>query len=365
MKISFNKLNGQSDKEKKNVLEAINRVIDSGYYVMGPEAKKFEASFALYIGTRHGIGVGNGLEALQISLMALGIGSGDEVITTPFSAVATTLVIRAVGAKPVFVDIDDFYHINASKIESVITPKTKAIMPVHLYGQPVDMDTIMSVAKKHKLFIIEDCAQAHGAEYKDKKVGSFGIFGCFSFYPTKNLGAIGEGGFITTDDDNLAEKCRMIRNYGQKNRYEHEICGINARIDELQSAILSEKFKYLDKNNARRQEIANIYLKELSGIKGLTLPKRRDDVAHVQHLFVIEIDNRDALQNYLKEKGIDTLIHYPIPIHKQKCLAEFNKIKLPIVEEKVNRILSLPMHPYLTNEEVIYVCKEIKSFLKA
>ncbi|MDB5239106.1 MAG: WecE [Candidatus Parcubacteria bacterium] len=362
MKISFNRLNGSSQEENARVAAAMKRVADSGHYVLGPEVKAFEASFAGYIGTKDAIGVANGLEALQVALLALGIGPGDEVITTPISAVATALAITAVGAKPIFVDIDDFYHIDMQKIEDAMTPKTRAVIPVHLYGQPIDMDQLMKLAKDRGIQVIEDCCQAHGAAFGGKKVGSFGVFGCFSFYPTKNLGGIGDGGIITTSDPALSEKCRALRNYGQKNRYEHETRGINSRLDELQAAILSVKLKSLDTNNARRAEIAAKYMKSLKNIPGITLPKIRKNVSHAFHLFVIEAEKRDGLQSLLKDAGIDTLIHYPIPIHKQKCFAEYNALRLPVAEDKVKHILSLPMHPYLQDAEIDYICNQIASF---
>lgn len=362
MKISFNKLNGSNVKKRSAILKAMKRVVDSGCYVLGPEVKSFESAFADYIGVRHAVGVGNGMEAIQISLMALGIGPGDEVITTPLSAVATVLAITAMGAMPVFVDIDEFYHIDADKIERNITTKTKAIIPVHLYGQMTDMGKIMAMAKERSIEVIEDCAQAHGAKQNNRKAGSVGRLGCFSFYPTKNLGGIGDGGMITTNDDILAKKCRMLRNYGQKNRYKHEMKGMNSRLDELQAAILSEKLKWLDDNNRKRQDIANIYMKELNGIEGLELPKIRSSSEHVFHLFVIATEKRDSLMEHLKSIGIDSLVHYPIPIHEQACMSDLSKQKLPIVEEKTKKILSLPIHPYLTNREVDYVCTEIKAF---
>jgi len=253
-------------------------------------------------------------------------------------------------------------HIDADKIEQSITNKTKAIIPVHLYGQSVAIKKILGIAKKHKLHVIEDCAQAHGAEYAGKRVGTFGVMGCFSFYPTKNLGAFGDAGMIVTNNKNMAEKCRMIRNYGQKNRYEHIMYGMNSRLDELQAAILRTLLPSLDQNNKKRSEIAKIYQEELSQVNELQLPRMRDHANHVYHLFVIETKRRDELHNYLKKNGIDTLVHYPIPIHKQKCFLEYNSIKLPIIEKKAHRILSLPNHPFLTKKEVEYVCEKIKSF---
>src|SRR3989344_3653868 len=349
MKISFNNFQRQYNENKKDLDSALTRVAESGNYILGPEVKNFEDNFAKYIGSKFAIGVANGMEALQISLMALGIGKDDEVITTPHSAVATTLAITNIGAKPVFCDIDEYYHIDSSKIEALITTRTRAIVPVHLYGQSADLDEIGRVARKHNIHIIEDCAQGHGAMFRGKKVGSFGTFGCFSFYPTKNLGGMGDGGAITTDDKELAEKCKMLRNYGQKNRYEHEFQGMNSRLDEIQAALLSILLEKLDSHNLRRQKIAEIYINELSKIREIELPNTRADSNHVYHLFVIKSEKRDGLQKYLEDKGVQSLIHYPIPIHKQKCLSDYNSMNLPVVENIVTSILSLPSHPYLTD----------------
>lgn len=362
MEIPFNEFKKKYKQKEARIDSAIKSVLESGYFILGNKVKKFEEEFAKYIGTKHAVGVANGLDAIQISLLSMGIGKDDEVITTPLSAVATTLAIVAVGAKPIFVDIDEYYHIDKNKIEEKITNKTKAIIPVHLFGQAVEIDAIMKIAKKHDLAVIEDAAQAHGAKFKSKKVGVFGDTGCFSFYPTKNLGAFGDAGMIVTNDDDLAQKCRMIRNYGQKNRYEHEIYGINSRLSELQASILSVELPELDRNNKKRQKVAERYTKELAGIEQVTLPKKRNEGNPVYHLFVIETEKRDALQKYLSENGITTLIHYPIPIHKQKCLKEHNRVVLPVTEEKVKKILSLPTHPYLTGKEIAYICKHIKKF---
>jgi dTDP-4-amino-4,6-dideoxygalactose transaminase len=362
MRILFNNFQKTYKDKKGSIDKAIARVCNSGRFVLGEEVAKFESSFASYIGSGYTIGVGNGLEALQIALMALEIGPGGEVITTSLSAVATALAIKAVGAKPVFADIDDYYDIDPASIEKNITSKTKAIIPVHLYGQAADMTKIMNIAKKHKLHVVEDCAQAHGAKFQGKKVGTFGIFGCFSFYPTKNLGAFGDGGAIVTNDKKLADKCRMLRNYGQKNRYEHEVTGINSRLDEMQATILSVLLSDLDKSNKKRNMIAESYRSQLSSLDKISLPKTRDGVEHIFHLFVIETDKRDELQDFLKQKGIDSLIHYPIPIHKQKCFSEYNSVSLPKVEKKVSKILSLPIHPYLEQKEIDAICKAIKEF---
>ena len=361
----FNDFKKEYAHTKKDIDKAMVKVAKSGWYILGKEASNFEKEFAKFVGTKHAIGVANGLEALQISLMSLGIKEGDEVITTSLSAIATALAIKAVGAKPVFADIDEFYHLDPEDIEIKITRKTKAIIPVHLYGQPAEMGKIIALAKKHKLYVIEDCAQSHGAKFRKKMTGSMGIAGCFSFYPTKNLGALGDAGAITTNDSNLAEKCRMIRNYGQITRYEHPCLGINSRLDELQAAILRVKLKRLRESNAKRNKIAKLYRKELRGITQIKLPKERAGASHAYHLFVIETENRGELQKYLSEKGIPTLIHYPIPIHKQKSFRELNSLSLPQTENKVKKILSLPCHPYLEEKEIKFISQAIRSFYKS
>lgn len=364
MRVIFNDFKKTYRASKKAVDSAIKRVLGSGRFILGEEVTSFEKEFAFYNKSRFAIGVANGLEALQIVLLALGIGKGDEVITTSHSAVATALAIKAVGATPVFADTDEFFHIDSKLIEKKINKKTRAIIPVHLYGQSAEIDKITAIAKKRGVYVIEDCAQAHGAEYKNKKVGNFGMAGCFSFYPTKNLGAFGDGGMITTQNKSLAEKCMMIRNYGQKNRYEHLVYGLNSRLDEIQAAILRALLKNLDKSNERRKNIASIYRKELASLSQIKLPIERKSAKHVYHLFVIETKQREALQKYLKENGIDTLIHYPIPIHKQKCFPEFNKIKLPNTESRSEKILSIPCHPFMEKDEALYVSEKIKSFFK-
>lgn len=360
--ISFNDFQKEYSLLKKEVDRAIKEVLESGRYILGEKVEKFEKAFADYLGVKYCVGVGNGLEALQISLMALGIKSGDEVITTPLSAVATAIAIKAVGAKPVFVDIDSYYHIDSKKIEEKITKKTKAILPVHLYGQSVEIEKIKKIAKKFNLYLIEDAAQAHGAEYKGQKVGTFGEIGCFSFYPTKNLGAYGDGGAIVTNDRKIYEKCKMLRNYGQKNRYQHEFLGLNSRLDEIQAAILLVKLKYLDKFNKRRINNAKLYFKYLKNLKNIKLPAVREKTTHIYHLFVIEAERRDALSQFLAKNNIPTLVHYPRPIHKEKCFSEFNHLNLPIVEEKVKKILSLPIHPFLRKKDIKFIAWKIKDF---
>lgn len=363
MEIKFNDFQKQYKTHRRKFNRAIKSVLDSGWYILGKQVANFEKDFAEYIGTKHAAGVANGMEALQIALLALDIGPGDEVITTSHTAAATALSIISVGAKPVFVDIDEYFHIDASKIEAAITSKTKAIIPVHLYGQSVDLGKILDICKKHNIHLIEDCAQAHGATFEKKKVGSFGVINCFSFYPTKNLGAFGDGGAITTNDDVLYEKILQLRNYGQKNRYEHESYGLNSRLDEIQAAILSVQLEYLDKNNKSRRKIADIYHHRLKNIKEIKLPETRKGCHPVFHLYVIETEKRDALMEYLKSKGIASLIHYPIPVHKQACFKEHTS-SLPVLENKVKNILSLPIHPFLSKKEVKYICDCIQEFYK-
>lgn len=362
MKISFNNFKKQYQENKKEYDNVLKRVLTSGWYILGNEVKSFEELFAKYIGVKYCVGVANGMEAIQIALSVLGIGKGDEVITTSHTAAATVLAIKSVGANPVFVDVDEYFCIDSKKIENKITKKTKAVIPVHIYGQIANISEISKICKKHKLQLIEDCAQSHGAMYKEKKAGSFGIVNCFSFYPTKNLGAFGDGGALTTNDESIYKKALELRNYGQKNRYEHDVIGMNSRLDEIQAAFLSVSLKYLDKNNKRRRKIAEMYFSHLKDVKYINLPKMRKDSEHVFHLFVIEAPDRDNLAPYLKAKGIDCLIHYPIPVHKQKCFKEFNKVSLPVLENKVKNILSLPINPFLSEKEVKYICQAIKSY---
>ena len=347
---------------KPHVSKAITRCLKSGWYILGKEVTAFEKQFAEYIGTNYCVGVGNGMEALQIVLMALGIGKEDEIITVSNSAVATALAISHTGASPVFADIDAYYHMDPADVEKKITRKTKAILPVHLFGQIANMDALQTIAKKHKLFLIEDACQAHGATYKGKKAGAFGDAGCFSFYPTKNLGGYGDGGAITTNNKDLYEKMLMLRNYGQKNRYEHLVKGLNSRLDELQAAILGAKLQGFEKLITKRNELAHIYLQELQQVKQIQLPQTRKDSYHAYHLFVIQVQERNALQTYLQEHGVQTIIHYPIAIHKQKCYQEFHTISLPETEKAAKHILSLPLHPFMTKKDVVIVCKTIKKF---
>ena len=338
---------------RDEIHSAMQRVLDSGWYVLGEEVNQFEKEFAQYNTVSYSIGVGSGTEALHIALRALDIGIGDEVLTTAHTAVATASAIVLAGAKPVFIDIEeDHFTLNPNLITKAITIKTKAIIPVHIYGNPCDMDAIMDISQKHNLKVIEDCAQAHGAEYKGKRVGSIGDIGCFSFYPTKNLGGIGDGGALVTNSVHLAEKIKLIREYGWKERYISRTEGWNSRLDELQAAILRVKLKNLDKDNSLRRQHAkkyNVLLKELP----LSLPFPRKDSTHVFHLFVAKTESRDELKTYLQNHDVNTTIQYPVPIHKQQYFQEMSdNPSLPITEKMANNIISLPMYPELINNEL-------------
>lgn len=343
--------------------KAIQRVLDKQWFLLGEELEKFEQEFSNYIVVKHAIGVQSGSDALFLAIKALGIGSGNEVITVSHTFISTVDAIVRNGAKPVFVDIDpETYTMDVSQIEDKITKKTKAIIPVHLYGHPVDMDPIMEIAKKYKLFVIEDACQAHGAEYKGKKVGSIGDLGCFSFYPSKNLGAYGDGGMIVTNDEELSKKLSMLRNYGQSKKYYHDFIGVNSRLDEIQAAILRVKLKHLDEWNEKRKSIAKLY-NELLKDSNVILPIEKNYAKHVYHLYVIRSKNRDKLQQYLLEKGIQTQIHYPVPVHRQKAYLNLGyNVNLPVTEKISNEILSLPMYPWMKEEEVVNIAEVIKAF---
>ena len=340
---------------EEDIRAAVARVLESGNYILGPEVESFERAFAAYCGAAHAIGVANGTDALRLAVMALGIGAGDEVITVSHTAVATAAAILATGATPVLVDIDPvFYSIDTALIEAAITPRTKAIIPVHLYGQPADMDAIRQIARRHGLRVVEDCAQSAGAVYGGRRLGSMGDIGCFSFYPTKNLGAIGDGGAIVSSDAPLAARLRRLRQYGwDDGRVTHEM-GLNSRLDPLQAAILAAKLPHLDADNARRAAIARRYEQGLAELP-ITLPAERRNATHVYHLYVAACDERDALIAHLTKRGVGCGIHYPAPVHQQKGYAERAVLPrggLPITEQLVSRIVSLPMYPELTDTEV-------------
>lgn len=364
--VKFLNLKKINNTYKKEIDVAIGKVFNSGWYILGKEVGKFEESFAKFCGVNYAIGVANGLDALVISLRALGIGKGDEVIVPSNTYIATILAISANGAIPVLVEPDEKnLNIDPEKIEAAITSKTKAIMPVHLYGQACDMTRIMKIAKKHKLKIVEDCAQAHGARHNGKRVGTFGDCNGFSFYPGKNLGALGDGGIITTNDKKIADKVRALRNYGSAVKYENLFKGYNSRLDEIQAGILSVKLKHLDSDNNKRRKIAKYYLDNMKNPE-IILPKVTDSKAesHVWHLFVVRCENRDELKKYLADNGIETIIHYPIAPHKQNAYAELKNLKLPISERIHKEVLSLPISPVMGINEAKYVVKIINNYGK-
>lgn len=354
----------QYQSHKEEIDAAISVVLNKGRYILGDETRSFEMEFAAYIGVAHAIGVGSGTDALRIALAACGIGSGDEVITVSHTAVATISAIELCGATPVFVDIDpEYYTMDPSALEAVITPQTKAIIPVHIYGQPADLAPIMEIARRHGLRVIEDCAQAHGATYQGQRVGAWGDIACFSFYPTKNLGALGDGGMVVTDNPTLAERVRLLREYGWAKRYTSEISGWNSRLDELQSAVLRVKLRYLDADNAKRERLAAIYDEQLARTS-LSLPRRRLNATHVRHLYVVRSTRRDKLQLFLEERNIGTLVHYPVPVHLQPAYIHLihKEVTLKETERAAGSILSLPMYPELTEGEAKSISELIKSF---
>ena len=346
---------------KLDISSAISRVLDSGWFVLGNEVMQFEQAFSEYVATKYAVGVNSGSDALFLALKALGIRRTDEVITVSHTVVSTADAIVRCGAKPVFVDIaPDTYCIDVARIEERITERTKAILPVHIYGHPAELDRITKLAKQYDLFVVEDACQAHGAEYKGKKVGSFGDAGCFSFYPTKNLGSYGDGGMVVTDNKDLAKKVELLRNYGQSRKYYHDEVAVNSRLDELQAAVLGVKLSHLNEWNERRRRLAGLYVELLDGTN-VTLPVEKGYAKHVYHLFVVRLPHRDVCQRSLQKAGIQTQIHYPIPVHKQKAYAWVaNATKLEETEVACDQILSLPLYPCLTRDEVAEVAGVMK-----
>jgi dTDP-4-amino-4,6-dideoxygalactose transaminase len=344
-----------------DVRAAIARVVSSGWFILGPEVEAFEAEFAAACGTAYAVGVGNGTDAIAIVLRALGIGPGDEVITSPLSAAYTALAVMMTGARPVFTDIDPSrLTLDADAVAAAVTPRTRAILPVHLYGQPADMQALEVVAARHHVPLVEDCAQAHLATAAGRPVGSIGVAGAFSFYPTKNLGALGDGGAVVTSDPELAERVRLIRNGGQTDRYHHALPGVNSRLDELQAAILRARLPFLAGWTAARRRLARAYRRALETAPVRVPPEH--DPGHVYHLFVVRSANRSGLQQHLREKGIESLVHYPIPIPAQAALRDQQPQECPNATAACREVLSLPMSPALSDEDVEDVAASVRAF---
>lgn len=363
-KVQFVDLGAQHASIAADVEQAMANVIARTAFILGDEVRQFEADFAAFCDVEHAIGVDSGTSALELALLALGIGSGDEVITAANTFIASALAITATGATPVLVDCDpDTYNIDPTKIEAAITERTKALLPVHLYGQPADMDPILEIARRHDLFVVEDSAQAHGARYKGRRAGSMGHAAAFSFYPAKNLGAYGDGGMVVTNDAETADRLQMLRNYGQRKKYHHDSIGFNRRLDTIQAAVLGTKLPHLDGWNASRRKLADRYAELLAGMP-LELPVVPEWAEPVFHLYVVRVDDREALQAHLQDAGVFTGIHYPVPIHLQPAYASlgYKPGDFPVTEAYAPRILSLPMYPELPPADLDIVADAMASY---
>ena len=362
-KIATNRLDRGFYKYQAEFEEAAIRTLRSGWYIMGKELETFEQAFAAYNGSKYALGVANGLDALVLACRAVGIGEGDEVLVQGNTYIATVMGITRNGAKPVFVEPDQYHQIDVTKLEEALTPKTKAVMVVHLYGHAADMKPVVEFCKKHNLKLIEDCAQSHGSKVEGKMTGTFGDVGCFSFYPSKNLGCFGDGGAIVTDNEEIYNKIKMLRNYGSSKRYYFDEVGLNSRLDEIQAALLSVRLSHLDELTNERYEIADYYLKNIKNDK-IDLPKTREGAGNVYHQFVIRCKTRDDLIKYLDEKGIGTIIHYPVPPHLSACYENlgYKKGDLPITEELADTVLSIPMYNGITKEEQDRVIEALNNY---
>ncbi len=362
MKVPFVDLQAQYRTLRAELEAAVRRVMERSDFILGEEVERFEEEFASYCEVGHAVGVGSGLDALVLALRAYGIGPGDEVITAANTFIATVLAISAVGARPVLVDADPAtYNIDPGALAAAITSRTRAVVPVHLYGQPAEMDAITEIVHRHNLVVIEDAAQAHGARYRGRRTGGLGHAAGFSFYPGKNLGAYGDGGMVTTDDAAIAEKIRYLRNYGQRTKYDHVVRGTNSRLDTLQAAILRVKLRRLDEWNAARQRHAEAYARLLAELP-VALPRTQPGSEHVFHLFVVQVAERDHVQKFLAERGIATGIHYPVPVHLQRAYLHLGYAKgsFPVTEAAAERILSLPMYAELLPEQLAAVAQALQ-----
>lgn len=360
-KVPFNNLTLEYSRFEKEYDQAIKNVLSKGNFILGEELSKFELNFSNFIGTKYCIGVNSGLDALILALRALRIGEGDEVIVPANTYIASVIAISEVGASPVLVEPDEYYNINPTLIRGLITTKTKAIMVVHLYGQSARMREIKSICNEHNLLLVEDCAQSHGSKFEDIMTGTWGDISCFSFYPTKNLGAFGDGGACLTDDSEIADYIRLLRNYGSKVKYHNEIIGLNSRLDELQAAILNVKLSHLKDLLRHRRMIANYYLNTIVNPK-IYLPIVHEKSSHVWHLFVLRVEDRNAFQNHLRFNGIETSIHYPIPPHLSKAYAGYFDCEFPITEKYSDNIVSIPLYDWMGLDEVQRVTEVINSY---
>ncbi|MCR4806117.1 MAG: DegT/DnrJ/EryC1/StrS family aminotransferase [Lachnospiraceae bacterium] len=363
MNIQTNRLDRGFYQHQEEFEEAALRVLRSGWYIMGKELSEFEEEFSSYVGARYCVGLGNGLDALWLAFRVLGIGKGDEVIVQGNTYIASVMGITINGATPVFVEPDEYFNIDADKIEEKITERTKAVLVVHLYGQASQMDKICDICKRHKLRLVEDCAQSHGSAYKGRVTGTFGDIGCFSFYPSKNIGAFGDGGAIVTDDEEIARMMRIYRNYGSEKRYYNMVVGTNSRLDEIQAALLKVRLKYALESNREKQDIAAVYDERIHNPK-IILPGVREGADHIYHQYVIRCKERDALMSYLRDNGISTIIHYPIPPHLAEAYEYLGHKKgyLPITEEYADTVLSIPMFNGMTGEEIDYTVEVLNKF---
>lgn len=352
---------------KQEIDQALEKVVSSGGFVLGQTVEEFEAAVAEYVGVRYGIGVNSGTDALYLALRAAGIQEGDEVITTPFTFIATAEVIAWIPARPVFVDIlPDTFNIDPAKIEAAITPRTKAIMPVHLYGQAADMDEILEIARRHRLQVIEDCAQSLGARYRGRQTGSLGRIAGLSFFPSKNLGAYGDGGLVLTDDQELARECRLLRQHGSEQKYYHLKIGVNSRLDAIQAAVLRVKLGHLEDWNRKRRERAAYYDQNLKGVGDIIPPKVRDYNQHIYHQYTLRTDRRDQLLKHLQERGIPHAVHYPIPLHLQPAFSYlgYGPGSFPLAEQAAQRVLSLPIYPEITSKQQDRIIEAIAEFFQ-
>ncbi len=367
IKVPFLDLHGQYKTISDEISQAIGQVLNDSAFISGPYVEKFEKQFAGFCGCEYAISTSNGTSALWMTLLALGVGAGDEVITVPNTFIATAEAISFAGARPVFVDVEETnFTMDPTLLEKAITPKTKAIIPVHLFGQPADMDPIMNIAGRHGLYVIEDACQAHGASYKDRPVGTMGDAGCFSFYPGKNLGAYGEAGSVITKNRDLADKIRTFRDHGQTRKYHHAMIGWNGRMDGIQGAVLSVKLKYLAGWNEARRNNAELYGSLLNGMDEIILPMQMDYARHVYHIYAIRVKNRDALIGRLAEEGISCLIHYPVPVHLQDAYRHLGmgKGSFPVAEKCAEEFVSLPMYPELTREQINHVADTLRENIR-